>query len=68
MHKHKPNTKPQQKRSIFKTAKETLSHLMVIAVISIAGHATTTSLSPAAGMLGMGIYPAIGGMSFSYGS
>jgi hypothetical protein len=68
MHKHKPNTQPQQKRSILKTAKETLVHLTVVAVISIAGHAVTASLSPAAGMLGMGIYPATGGMGFSYGS
>ena len=68
MHKHKPGTKPQQKRSILKTAKETLGHLTIIAVISIAGHAATASLSQAAGILGMGIYPAIGGMSISYDS
>lgn len=68
MHKYKPNTKPQHKRSIVKTAKETLSHLTIIAVISLAGHFATASLSPLAGALGVGIYPAIGGMSFSYGS
>lgn len=68
MHKHKPITKPQHKRSIVKTAKETVSHLTIIAVISIAGHAATAALSQAAGMLGMGIYPAVGGMSFSYDS
>jgi hypothetical protein len=68
MHKHKPSTKPQQKRSIFKTAKETLSHLTVIAVISIAGHAATALLSPAAGALGMALYPSVGGMGFMYGS
>lgn len=68
MHKHKSNTKPKQKFSILKTTKETLSHLMIIAVISITGHAATVSLSPAAGMSGMGIYPATGGVGFSYGS
>jgi hypothetical protein len=68
MHKHKPNIKPQPKRSIMSTVKEALCHFLVVGLISTAGHLTTTSLSPAVGALGLGIYPAIGGMSFTYGS
>lgn len=68
MHKSKRNIKPQCNRSIMNTVKESLRHFLVIGLISAAGHLATVSLSPAVSVLGMGIYPAIGGMSFSYGS
>lgn len=68
MHKHKPNTKPKQDRSILKAAKESLRHVLIISVISSLGHMATTSLSTSAGALGMGIYPTIGGLSVLYGS
>jgi hypothetical protein len=68
MHKHRADKKSQSKPSIIDTAKEALRHVLVIGVISTAGHFATASLSTSAGALGMGIYPAIGGMSFMYGS
>lgn len=68
MHKHKPSRNPQPKRSIVTAAKETMSHLVIIAVISIAGHMATALLSPAAGALGMALYPSVGGMGFMYGA
>lgn len=68
MRKHKSHIKPQQNSSIMNTVKEALRHFLVIGLISTAGHLAAISLSPAVSVLGMGIYPAIGGMSFSYGS
>lgn len=68
MRKYKQGNHPQGNRSIWKAVKDSLSHLTIIAVISLTGHFATASLSPLAGALGVGIYPAIGGMSFSYGS
>ena len=62
MQKHNQVKKSQPDRSTIKTVKESLSHLTVIVVISVAGHFATASLSPLVGGVGASLVAPVGGM------
>jgi hypothetical protein len=68
MNQHTAEKMPQKKLPIKNAAKGALSHVLILALVSIAGHLATASLAQSAGTLGMGIYPLVGGMSITYGS
>jgi hypothetical protein len=62
MKQHSAVEKPVKKKKVFDSVRGSLVHVAVFGIISISGHFATGALSAAAGAVGAGLVPPIGGM------